>query len=73
MKKHIIATASSEEAATVINHCPFCPPHETNVLADTNGEDWFVTCDSCDCIGPAAPTQAEAIRRWNQRPEIQQE
>lgn len=46
--------------------CPFCSGR--NLHVDLNGEksDW-VRCDDCNCTGPIADGEDEAIGKWNER------
>ena len=45
--------------------CPFCKGDSKT--AWRMGDHWRVQCDRCLAYGPAAPTEAEAIRLWNGR------
>ena len=42
--------------------CPFCG--STDVENDHTGP-WWVTCQTCGCDGPTAPTEAESAEAWN--------
>jgi len=44
-----------------LNPCPFCGSTRVAVVSDA------VHCGCCAAVGPNAPTQDQAILRWNQR------
>lgn len=48
--------------------CPWC--RGTNLVLDTFGLGWFVSCENnaCSAQGPDKDTRAEAIVAWNTRP-----
>jgi hypothetical protein len=51
----------------LIRRCPFCDMGcEADVINSSCGI-FAVTCDYCDCRGPADGILPEAIRRWNDR------
>lgn len=48
-----------------LNPCPFCPSGGKPVLG--GGLGIFGVCEVCECQGPPAATEAEAIAKWNGR------
>lgn len=57
--------------------CPFCESDDIQAETDywTYGpyknEYWSVCCIDCGARGPMAKTKDEAIRLWNDHPEVE--
>lgn len=49
--------------------CPFCGSNDLTLDNLREGDDWFVSCNSCEIQQIANYTQDGAIRRWNLRVE----
>lgn len=45
--------------------CPFCG--DKTVYVYWREEQYFVSCNNCDCEGGKQDTQEEAIKAWNRR------
>ena len=59
-------------SAPELKPCPFCGGRaEWNIGQKGDGSPWrYITCESCEAIGPAAP-EIETVAAWNRRaPEL---
>ncbi len=50
---------------TELKPCPFCGSKEVEMQG--NSHHSWVVCDNCSTEGPVAPSQDEAVERWNER------
>lgn len=55
--------APKPAATDTIGPCPFCKAGDVTIYYDSCGNR--ITCRSCDWMGPARQTNAEAITAWN--------
>ena len=47
-------------------NCPFCGSSDVGLSKLSNGH-YYVTCFECDTDGPIGSCNSEAVERWNER------
>jgi Lar family restriction alleviation protein len=51
----------------IVKACPFCGCEGVQILYTASFEIWEMHCPQCDCTGPEAKTEKNAIEKWNER------